>query len=96
VLTVLEEIFTPAETTLVGADKAEHVQATRDAFQEAVADEFIGIVEETLGRTVRAFTSHVHIGEELAVEFFLLEDGELPGRESPATDGNRPAAGDGR
>ncbi len=60
-LTVLEEIFTPAEHTLVEAGKGDHVFGTRRAFQEAVQDEFIEIVEEALGRKVRAFVSQVHL-----------------------------------
>jgi uncharacterized protein YbcI len=79
VLTVLEEIFTPAEKTLIGAGKRDHVQSTRAAFQDAVAGEFIGVVEAAVGGPVRAFVSQVHLDRELAVEFFLLE-----GREDPA------------
>ena len=40
-LAVLEDIFTPAERTLIAAGKGEHVQTTRMAFQEAVQSEFV-------------------------------------------------------
>jgi uncharacterized protein YbcI len=76
-LSVLEEIFTPAERTLISAGKGEHVQTTRTAFQEAVQDDFIAIVEETTGRTVRALISQVHLDTGSAIELFLFapEDG---------------------
>jgi uncharacterized protein YbcI len=73
VLTILEEIFTPAERTLIDAGKGEHVQATRTAFQEAVAAEFVTVVEEVTERSVRAFISRVHLGTEVAAELFLFE-----------------------
>ena len=60
-LSVLEEIFTPAERTLIAAGKGEHVQATRMAFQEAVQAEFVAIVEEITGRGCRALISQVHL-----------------------------------
>ena len=71
-LSVLEEIFTPPERTLISAGKGEHVQATRMAFQEAVQDDFIAIVEETTERTVRALISQVHLDTGLAIELFLF------------------------
>jgi len=71
-LSVLEEIFTPAERTLIAAEKGEHVQATRTAFQEAVQAEFIAIVEEITGRGVRALISQVHLQTGLAIELFLF------------------------
>ena len=43
-LSILEEIFTPAERTLIAAGKGELVQASRTAFQDAVRDEFVTIV----------------------------------------------------
>lgn len=72
-LSVLEEIFTPAERTLIGAGKGEHVQTTRMAFQDAVKDAFIAIVEETTGRPVRTLVSQVDLQTGVAVELFLFE-----------------------
>ena len=71
-LSVLDDIFTPAERTLIAAGKGEHVQATRMAFQEAVQAEFVAIVEETTGRGVRALISQVHLETGLAIELFLF------------------------
>ena len=73
VLVVLEEIFTPAERTLVNAGNTEQVEAMRDAFQEVMREEFIEAVESISGRTVRAFISSVSIEPELATELFLFE-----------------------
>jgi uncharacterized protein YbcI len=85
VLCVLQEIFTTAERTLIDADRAEHVRATRAAFAEAVSTDFIRIVEDASGRAVRAFVSAVHIDPEFAAELFLLEPS--PGGESAGVDG---------
>ena len=78
VLCVLEEIFTPAELTLIRADKAEHVEATRRAFQEAVNPEFIEVVEAATGATVRAFMSQVDIEGQMAVELFFFQPTAQP------------------
>jgi uncharacterized protein YbcI len=80
VLSVLEDIFTPAERTLISAGKGEHVFTTRRAFQEAVQLEFCEIVEAATGREIRAFMSQVHLETQVAVEIFLLEP--LPGGRS--------------
>jgi uncharacterized protein YbcI len=82
VLTILEEIFTPAERTLIGAGKGEHVQSTRTAFQDAVATEFIEVVEEATERSVRAFVSRVHLETEIAVELFLFDSAAEPEQEA--------------
>src|SRR5204862_4939077 len=72
-LCILEDVFTRAEQTLIGAGNAAQVHATRHAFQEAVEDEFTSMVEEVTGRKVRAFVSQIHIESNLAVELFLFE-----------------------
>ena len=88
-LSVLEEIFTPAERTLIAAGKGEHVQTTRMAFQEAVQAEFVTIVEETTGRQVRALISQVHLDTGAAIELFLFEKSEEP-TTLTGRDGDRP------
>ena len=72
-LCVLEEIFTIAERTLIDAGNGEHVQETRNKFQEAVRDQFVEIAEKVTGRTVRAFVSQVEIEHGIATELFLFE-----------------------
>jgi uncharacterized protein YbcI len=71
---ILEQIFTTAERTLIGAGSSEHVSITRKKFQEAVKDEFIGVVEEVTGRRVRVFLSQVDVEANLALEFFIFAD----------------------
>jgi uncharacterized protein YbcI len=73
ILCLLEDVFTPAERTLVDAGSAEQVWSTRRAFQEAVADKFIAIVESASDRSVRAFMSQVSIEPDLSAEIFVLE-----------------------
>jgi uncharacterized protein YbcI len=72
-LSVLEEIFTPAERTLIAAGKGEHVQTTRMAFQEAVKEPFVEIVEQTTGRPVRSLISQVDLETGVAIELFLFD-----------------------
>ena len=85
-LSVLEEIFTPAERTLIAAGKGEHVQTTRMAFQDAVKESFVEIVEKTTDRPVRTLISQVDLETGVAIELFLFE---------PTTDGPQPRT-DGR
>jgi uncharacterized protein YbcI len=90
-LTILENVFTPAERTLIGADQAHQVHATRDAFQNAVAHEFIAIAEGATGRKVRSFISAVHTDADIAVELWLFEPAddadEAPARTEETPDG---------
>jgi uncharacterized protein YbcI len=74
---ILEEIFTTAERTLIEAGSGDHVHETRRKFQDAVEEEFIGIVERVTGRTVRTFLSQVNVDANLSLEFFVFaeEDG---------------------
>jgi uncharacterized protein YbcI len=70
---VLQDCFTRVERTLVGRGDIDAVRHMRRAFQDAVRDEFIDIVESATGRRVLAFLSQVHGEPEVAIEFFLLE-----------------------
>jgi len=92
-LSILEEIFTPAERTLIAAGKGELVQASRTAFQDAVRDEFVTIVEETTGRPVRALISQVHLETGSAIELFLFAPAVAP---ASGADNSGGEDGDGR
>jgi uncharacterized protein YbcI len=74
-LCILEDVFTAAEHTLIRAGRADNVRVNRGAFQEAIDDELVAIVEVATGRKVRASLSQVHISAEIAAELFLLESG---------------------
>jgi uncharacterized protein YbcI len=88
---VLEEVFTPAEKTLIRAGNSEQVKATRDAFQDAIEPEFRELVESATGRRVRAFASVVNTAIDAAFEIFLFEDRPSPirnDRDGEAVDGS--------
>ncbi len=72
VLTVLEDVFTAAETTLVGAGKERQVEQSRRAFQDAVQEDFLAIVENATGRVVQTFMSQVDVSSSTSIELFLL------------------------
>jgi uncharacterized protein YbcI len=70
---ILENIYTPAERTLIDAGKANEVTSIRGSFQEVARNEFIGAVEEITDRRVRAFFSQVHQDPDMAIEVFIFE-----------------------
>ena len=72
VLCALEDIFTPSEITLIEAEKSDLVRETRVAFQDAMRDEFVGVVQRATGRRVRAFHSPIDPQSNTAAEVFLL------------------------
>ena len=75
-LTLLEDVFTTAERTLIRAGRGTHVQSTWLAFQDLMRGEFVGVVERVTGRTVRAFMPSIHVDPEIAMEVFLFEPAE--------------------
>ena len=92
VLCALEDIFTPAETTLIGAGQEDLVRQTRNAFQDATRDEFVGIVERATGRRVRAFHSQIDPRSNTATEAFLLEEARpAPDAAQISVDGDDPS-----
>jgi uncharacterized protein YbcI len=77
IIVFLEEIYTPAERTLIDAGNWEQVKATRQSFQTAMRIPFSDAVEELTGRKVIAFMSQVHLDPDMAAEVFVLSpDGE--------------------
>jgi uncharacterized protein YbcI len=80
-LTVLEDVLTQAERTLVGVGRGEYVRTTRLVFQEALRQEFVAAIERTTGRRVRAFLSQNQTDPEVAVELFLFEPEDPDGDE---------------
>ena len=80
--------FTTVERTLIDSGNQESVYAVRRSFQEAMEDEFRGIVEEATGRHVIAYMSNIHVNPDIAFELFLLEPLPLA---VPAVDEEAPA-----
>jgi uncharacterized protein YbcI len=81
VVSFLEDMHTPLERTLVEAGELEAVTEVRRAFQRAMEDRFVAVVEEATGRKVRAFLSEVSLDPDISAEVFVLERAE-PGRDT--------------
>ena len=73
VICFLEDIYTPAEQTLLEAGEAGAVIEMRLAFQRAMQSPFTEMVESITGRKVRAFLSQTHIDPDISCEIFVLE-----------------------
>lgn len=84
VATFLENIYTPAEKTLVKAGESESVKQARWAFQRAMEEQFTKVVEEATGRKVIAFMSQVHFDPDISLEAFVLQSEDA---RTPAADG---------
>ena len=70
--TVLADIFTTVEETLVERGRGDLVVGVRSAFQEAMRHEFVAVVEEQTGRRVESFTSGVDVDNSIATETFVF------------------------
>ena len=73
-LTSLEDCYTAVERRMIDEGQFLRVRETRTMFQDWMAPQFIAIVEEATGRTVRAFFSQVSCDPDIALELFLFED----------------------
>ena len=76
VVVVLEETFTPAERTLIERGEGDGIHDIRRRFHQVMEDQFKAIVEEATGRPVRAFMSETALDQDVAIEVFLLGDGD--------------------
>ncbi|HEV3229803.1 MAG TPA: Na-translocating system protein MpsC family protein [Solirubrobacteraceae bacterium] len=70
---ILTDCFTTVERTLVELGRLQEVRATRQVFQDAMADRFTKLVEEATGRRVVGFMSQASPAPEMVTEFFVLE-----------------------
>jgi len=73
IVTVLRDVLTVAERTLVDVGRPDAVREIRTTFQSTMEDRFRGAVEELTGRRVRSFMSQVDPIGGLGVEVFVLE-----------------------
>ena len=73
VVTVLRDVLTTSERTLVRAERAETVRDVRSAFQSTMEPHFRAAVERITGRRVSSFMSQVDPVNSLGVEVFVLE-----------------------
>ena len=74
VVTVLRDTLTTVERTLAESGHGDQVRSVRLTFQEAMAKEFRGVVEQALGRRVASYHSQLLIDADLGFELFVLED----------------------
>jgi uncharacterized protein YbcI len=72
IVTFLEDVQTPLERTLMQAGETAPVVEVRRAFQRAMKERFVAVVEEATGRTVRAFLSEVSLDPDISAEIFVL------------------------
>ena len=73
VVCVLRDTMTTVERTLAPTDP-ELVRLVRLTFQEAMADSFIRVVEEAIGRRVLTYHSQLTLDPDIGFEFFLLDE----------------------
>jgi len=71
--TVLEDILTTVEQTLVANGHEDLVRAVRLTFQEAEADRFMQAVTDATGRKAIAYHSQVTFHPAFGFEVFVLE-----------------------
>jgi len=74
VVTALRDTLTTVERTLAESGHGDQVRSVRLTFQEAMAAEFIGVVEAALGRRVVAYHSQLLIDADIGFELFVLEE----------------------
>lgn len=72
-ITVLEEVLTPAERNLAANGDAEAVLNMRRLYQQSMASELKACIGAVTGRRVVAFMSDNHIEPDMAVETFILD-----------------------
>src|SRR5687767_10518426 len=73
VVTVLRDVLTVAERTLIDVDRADTVRDVRTTFQFSLEETFRTAVERLTGRRVHSFMSQVDPVNGLGVEVFVLE-----------------------
>ncbi len=77
---VLGGVYTDVEKTMIEIQRATIVQQTRNAFQNAMQNKFIDVVERLSGRKVLAFISNHHVGPDIEIELFILAPRPTPAR----------------
>jgi uncharacterized protein YbcI len=73
VVTVLRDVLTVAERTLVDVGRTDTVHDVRNTFQCTMEATFREAIEHLTGRRVESFMSQVDANNGLGVEVFVLE-----------------------
>lgn len=72
-VTLMHDVLTRAEKTLVENDHTDAVSQMRHRFQETMAADFQAAVERLTGRKVKAFISGNNLAPDIAAEVFILD-----------------------
>jgi uncharacterized protein YbcI len=72
IVCVLEDTMTTVERTLVEQGEGQKVRDVRLTFQEAMAEEFKGVVADAMGRPVAGYHSQLTLDPDIGFEFFIL------------------------
>jgi uncharacterized protein YbcI len=87
VVTVMQDVFTTVERTLIAHDKGEMVRDVRTAFQYTLRHEFTDAIRQLTGRETEAFISQIDWEADVAVEVFVFK-----GEVTDVTQGNGAAS----
>lgn len=72
----LENSLTPAERTMADMGENQRLRDIRMFFQYASEKEFVEVVEQITGRTVRGFVSGIDTEHDISSEVFYLQPTE--------------------
>jgi uncharacterized protein YbcI len=72
-VTVLEEVLTPAERKLASNGESEAVLRMRSLYQRSMTEDLKKSIEAITGREVVAVMSDNHVDPDMAVEIFILD-----------------------
>jgi len=70
---LLGDVYTDVEKTMIELQRKAMVHETRSAFQQAMEQRFIDVIEAITRRKVLRFISTHHVGPDLELELFVLE-----------------------
>jgi uncharacterized protein YbcI len=73
IVTVLRDVLTTVERTLIEVGRADTVRQVRLTFQHTMQATFVEAVERLTGRRVESFMSQIDPASGLGVEIFVLE-----------------------
>jgi len=73
VVTMMQDVMTPAEKTLANTSKGDAVIQMRHLFQETMEHDYTEAIERLTGLKVIAFISGNHIDPDMAAELFVLD-----------------------
>lgn len=73
-VTLMHDVLTHAEKTLVEHHHGEAVNQMRNRLRQAMQEEFHEAVERLTGRKVQAFISGNHVEPDILAELFVLDE----------------------